>query len=172
MNTLNWRGTSWTARNFIFSIGDETIGQLTFGDHWSFNAAYTDKQTHLKFTQKSFWDRDVVVTSEGNTIGEIHSGPFSQQTLRLGNGERFSLSTSFWEQEAYWKTDKGETVVKYQQATMSSMGKGLITLEGNLGTEREILLVCSGLFARQMARKRIRRTAAIMIPMIAAASRL
>ena len=171
MKTLNWRHTDWFAKNFIFTMERQIIGQLTFNSSWNFNALYTDKEIKLKFVQKSFWDRNVLITKDGKTIGEIHLGLFGEQTLKLVTGERFILSTSFWEQEVYWKTEKGETIIKYQQATMSSMGKGLISSEDSLTIETEKLLISSGVFVRQLTRKRRAMTVAILIPIIAAASR-
>jgi len=171
MKTLNWRHTGWNARNFIFSIGQEIIGQLTFNSYWNFNAVYTDKDMNLKFNQKSFWDRDAVITKDGVAIGEINFGLFATQTLKLVTGERFTLSTSFWEQEVFWKNEKGETIVKYQQATMSSMGKGLISLKDSLTIETEKLLISSGLFARQIRHKRAALIVVIMIPILAASRR-
>jgi hypothetical protein len=171
MKTLHWRHTGWNARNFIFSIGQEIVGQLTFSSYWNFNAVYTDKDTNLKFSQKSFWDRDAIISKDGETVGEINFGLFATQTLKLVSGEKFTLSTSFWEQEAYWKTENGETIIKYQQATMSSMGKGLISLNDSLTIDKEKLLISGGLFARQVRHKRIVLFIAIMIPILAASSR-
>jgi hypothetical protein len=171
MKTLNWRHTDWNARNFIFSIGQEIIGQLTFNSYWNFNAVYTDNDTNLKFSQKSFWDMDAIISKDGETVGEINFGLFATQTLKLVTGERFTLSTSFWEQEAYWKTENGETIVKYQQATMSSMGKGLISLNDSLTIDKEKLLISGGLFARQVRHKRIVLFIVIMIPILAASRR-
>jgi hypothetical protein len=171
MKTLNWRHTDWNARNFISSIGQEIIGQLTFNSYWNFNAVYTDNDTNLKFSQKSFWDMDAIISKDGETVGEINFGLFATQTLKLVTGERFTLSTSFWEQEAYWKTENGETIVKYQQATMSSMGKGLISLNDSLTIDKEKLLISGGLFARQVRHKRIVLFIVIMIPILAASRR-
>lgn len=86
-------------------------------------------------------------------------------------GEKFILSTSFWEQEVYWKTENGETIIKYQQATMSSMGKGSISSTDLLTIETEKLLISSGIFVRQLARKRRAMAVAVVILIIAAASR-
>ena len=172
MKTLNWRHTDWFGKNFIFSIGQEIIGQLTFCSSWNFNAVYTDKETNLKFAQKSFWDRDVLITKDGNVVGEIDFGLFGTQTLKLATGERFALSTSFWEQEVYWKNEQGEIIIKYQQATMSSMGKGLISLNDSMTIETEKLLIGSGIFARQLRRKRATLIVVIMIPILAASRRL
>jgi hypothetical protein len=89
-----------------------------------------------------------------------------EQILKLVTGERFIISTCFWEQEVYWKTEKGETIIKYQQAKMSSMEKGLISLKGSLTTETERLLISSGLLVRQSAHKRIAVKMAIIIPLL------
>jgi hypothetical protein len=172
MKTLSWRHTDWNARNFIFSIGQEIIGQLTFNSSWNFNAVYTDNETNLKFSQKGFWDRDVLITNDGKQIGEIKNDFFfGRQTLKLQAGETFILSSNFWGRNVNWKNEKGETIVKYQQATMSSMGKGSISLNDSLTIEMEKLLVSSGLFARQLLHKRIVLIVVIMIPIFAASRR-
>ena len=168
MKTLHWKHTDWFGKNFIFTIGQEIIGQLTFNNSWNVNAVYTDSDTKLTFTQKGFWDRDVLITHNGKTVGEIHNALFGRQILKLATGEKFTLSTSFWEQEVYWKNDNDETLVKYQQATMSSMGKGLITLNDTLTLEIQKLLMSSGLFARRLMHKRVALVVVIMIPVIAA----
>ncbi|GHA78259.1 hypothetical protein [Pontibacter akesuensis] len=172
MKTLNWRRTDWNGRSFIFSVGQVIVGELTFASAWNSTATYTDKHTELKFSQKSFWDSNVAVTRDNKPFGEIYSGLWGEKTLKLVTGERFILSTSFWEQEVYWKTAKGETMITYRQAAMSSMEKGVISINGSLATEVEKLLISSGLFIRQVARKRLVRTVAVITPVIAAASRL
>jgi len=86
MRTLNWKHTDWNARNFIFSVGKEIIGQLTFYSSWNFNAVYTDKETKLRFAQNGFWDRNVLITKDGQKIGEIKSGFFIHPTLILTTG--------------------------------------------------------------------------------------
>jgi len=172
MRTLNWRHTGWSARNFIFSIGQEIIGQLTFNSLWNLNAVYIDKETNLKFTRKSFWDKEVQIAKDGKAIGEINFRLFGIQTLRLLTGEKFTLSSSFWEQEVYWKNENGDTIIKYQQATMSSMGKGLIILNDSLTVEAEKLLISSGLFARHLRLKRNALMIILMIPILGAVRRL
>jgi hypothetical protein len=170
MKTLNWRHTGWNERNILFTIGEEIIGQLTFTRFWNFQATYSDKDTNLTFSQKGFWNREVLVTKGERTLGEISFELFGRQTLKLATGEKFTLSTSFWEQEIFWKNEKGDTIVKYQQATMSSLGKGLITLNDNLTLETEKLLICSGLFIRKTLQKR-RALVVIMIILLSGASR-
>jgi hypothetical protein len=162
MKILTWRHTDWNARNFVLSVGQEIIGQLTFNNFWNFNAVYVEKETKLTFLQKSFWDRGTLVIKDGKAVGEIDSGLFGLQSLKLTTGERFTLSCNFWGQEVYWKNEQGEIIIKYQIATMSSMGRGTISLDSSLTAETEKLLVCSGIFARQLKRK----GAAFMIMMI------
>ncbi|MGE0772874.1 MAG: hypothetical protein AB7K37_14255 [Cyclobacteriaceae bacterium] len=171
MKTLNWKHTDWSARNFIFSIGQEIVGQLTFYSAWNYNAVYTDKETKLTFVQKSAWNRNVVIKREGETIGEIDFQFFGNQTLKLASGACFTLSTNAWGRNVQWKASDGQTVVKYQQATLSSMGKGVISLADSLALDTEKLLICSGLFVRQLIHKRVALTVAILVPIIAASSR-
>ena len=167
METLHWRHTDWFAKNFIFTIGQEIIGQLTFNSSWNFNAVYNDNETKLTFAQKSVWTKDVRITKDGKAIGEIEFKLFGIQTLKLVSGERFTLSSNFWGRDVHWKNDTGEPIVKYQQATMSSMGKGLISLKDSLTTETQKVLISSGLFIRQLMHKRIALFIVIMIPILA-----
>lgn len=171
MKTLNWRRKGWFAKKFIFFVEQQIIGQLNFNSSWNFNALYSDKESELKFAQKSFWERDVIITIDEKKVGKIHVGIFGEQTLKLETGERFILSTNLWEQEVFWKDEKGETIIKYKQAKMSSMGKGLISSKESLTIEMEKLLISSGVFIRQLTRKRRTIIVAIMIPIIAAANR-
>lgn len=96
MKTLNWRHTDWSAKNFVFFLGQEIVGQLTFQSSWNFNAVYTDNKTRLKFTQKSFWDRKVSITRDDKEVGEMDSGLLGKQTLKLSTGETFELVSNFW----------------------------------------------------------------------------
>lgn len=172
MKTLHWKRTNWTAQNFIFSAGRDILGQLTFHSNWNFKAVYTDQQTKLKFVQESFWSRDVLITEGERIVGKIRSGLFGGSTLTLPAGDTYVIATSLWEQEVYWKTEQGETIIKYQQAIMSSLEKGVISFKNKLPLETEKLLMSSGLFIRQMRLKRIIRTVVVMIPIMAAAGKL
>jgi hypothetical protein len=167
MKTLSWKHTDWFGKTFIFFMGQEMIGQLTFQDFFNFRAAYTNRETNFNFATKSFWDRDVVISKDGKAIGEIQHGLFGEQRLKLTSGEKFVLSTSFWEQEAYWKNERGQTIIRYRQAAMSAMGKGVISLDATLTEETESLLISSGLFARQMRRKRVTFVVLVTIPVLA-----
>lgn len=170
IKTLNWNSTGWTARKYIFSIGQEICGQLTIKPTWNFEAIYTDKETSFQFAQKHFWNRDIVITKNKQSIGIISSGFFGGQTLTLTTGEKFFISTSLWEQAVYWKSGKGEIVAYYKQAVMSSMKKGVFTLTDSQPLETEKLLFSSGLFIRQMAHKRKTLMTAILIPIFVAAN--
>lgn len=172
MKTLNWRRTDWTARKFIFSIGQEILGELTFYSNWNLNAVYTDKEAKLKFAQKSFWNRNVLITKDEKQVGEIDFRVFRNQTLKLVTGERFILSTNVWGRNVNWQTETGETIVKYEYAPMSSMGKGLIILKDSLTIETEKLLISSGLFIKQLLVKQVALTVVIFVPIVAASNRL
>jgi len=170
MKTLNWRHTDWSARHFIFSVGEEIIGQLTFYSSWNFNAEYTDKETKLRFSQKGVWNSNVLITREEERIGEIESGFFKHPTLRLTTGEKFILSANVWGRDVSWKSEKGETIINYEQATWSSMGKGRINLTDSLSPETEKLLISSGLYIRKFIHKRAAVVVAMAIPILAASN--
>jgi hypothetical protein len=168
MKTLNWRHTDWNARTFVFSLGKEIIGQLKFHSPWSFNAVYTDKETKLKFSQKNSWYGKIRITRDQKPVGEIDSGLFGKQILKLATGEKYELVSNFWGRDVQWKNSKGEMIINYKQATMSSMGKGTISLADSLTIELEKLLVSSGLFVRQLVIKRVAVLVAIFVPILAA----
>jgi hypothetical protein len=168
MKTLNWRHTDWSARQFVFSLGQEIIGQLTFHSSWNFNAVYTDNVTRLNFSQDGFWSGKILITRDEKVIGEIDSGILSKQTLKLVTGDKYDLTSNFWGRNVKWKNEKGETIVNYKQASMSSMGKGTINLVDSLTIELEKILVGSGLFVRMLIVKRIALTVAIVVPITVA----
>jgi len=152
----------------MFLMDQATIGELSFYGSWHFNAVYTDRETHLKFARKSFWDNDIRITQGGQIMGTLHKLFFGQQVLTLPSGERFTLSTSFWEQEVYWRNENGNTVIRYQQATMSSMGKGSISVQDTLPMDTQRVLMAGGLFARHLRRKKASLLVAFFFPMMIA----
>ncbi|MEA5520810.1 hypothetical protein [Limnoraphis robusta] len=166
MKTLNWRHTDWSARNFIFFIGQEIIGQLTFHNTWDFNAVYTDNDTRIRFKQRNFWDSKVSITRDEKIIGEIDAGLFKKLTIKLLTGEKYQLATNFWGRDVGWTNSDGERIINFKQATFSSMGKGTINLKDNLTLDTEKLLISSGLFVRQLIQKRVVLATAIMIPLL------
>jgi hypothetical protein len=171
MRTVNWRHTDWGARNFVFSVGETIIGHLSFYSSWNFNAVFTDQNVRIKFSQKNFWNRDVMISQAEQKIGEVTFSLFGNQLLTLETGERFTLSTNVWGRNVTWKNQHGEVIVQYRQATMSSMGKGVINLVDSLPGETEKLLMSCGLFVRQLILKRVALVVAMFIPIIAASNR-
>lgn len=171
MKTLNWRYTDWWSNTVAFSFGRETIGQLSFSSYWNFKAVYSDKENKFVFSQKSFWDTKVLIRKNERVIGEIDGGFFVKPTLKLLTGEKFEFVSNFWGKNNKWKNHRGEVVIRYTQATMSSMGKGTINLSDSLTTDLENLLVSSGLFIRHLIVKTVVLTVAIFVPMMAVSRR-
>lgn len=171
MKTLNWKHTDSSARNFIFFIGQEIIGNLTFYNTWDFNATYTDNNTKITFKQRSFWNSKVAITKDEKAIGEIKAGLFEKLRIVLATGERYELTTNFWGRDVGWKNAKGERIINFKQGTFSSMGKGTISLEDNLSLDTGKLLMSSGLFVRQLIQKRVVFAVVIMIPVLMMARR-
>jgi hypothetical protein len=171
MKTLTWKRTDWGARNFIFLIGQEIIGQLTFNNSWNLNAVYSDTETKLHFSQKKFWGKEVLITKDGKPSGAIEFKLFGVQVLKLPTGERFTLSSNFWGRDVNWKNEKGEAVITYHQSAITAAGKGLINLNESLKLETENLLISSGLFIRQVMLKRVILLLVIIIPALASSRR-
>jgi hypothetical protein len=172
MKTLNWRHTDVSARIYVFQIGQEIIGQLRFNSYWNFNAVYADKETKLRFIESNdFLRRTVSITRDGKLIGKMRSGLFAKQTLELLNGEKYVLTSNLWGRDVRWENSKGEPIMKYQQATMASMEKGVINLKDTLTEETEKLLMSAGLFMRQLILKRILLIFLFLIPILAASKR-
>jgi hypothetical protein len=168
MRTLQWRHTDWTARKFVFQVGPDTIGQLSFNNYWNLNAIYVDSETSIKFSQKSFFDDAVVVTQNEKVIGTLSCG-FMRQSLRLTNGERYDLVSNFLGRDVKWKNQRGEELIKYHQATLSTMGRGTIHTSSTLSRETEILMISGGLFIKQLMLKRMLIVMVAMFPAFIAA---
>jgi|GEM_PF-1933254 len=173
MKTLNWRHTDWNARNFIFFIGQEIIGQLNFNSLWNFNGFYTDKESKIQFKEYGgyFWKRAVSIIENDKIIGEITYNFFLEPKLKLVAGDTYLLTSNFWGRDVKWINAQNEIVMKYDQATMSSMGKGTITYKDSLSTETEKLLMTAGIYVRQLILKRASLLIVIMIPILTTASR-
>lgn len=170
MKTLHWKHTDWSARKFIFTDGQETIGQLNFTSSWNFNAVYTDDETKLTFVQKSVWTSKVSIMKDEEKIGEIKSGFFTHPTLRLATGEKFTLIANAWGRNVRWKNEQDEIIIQYEQKGLNSMGKGIIHIQRALHPETQKLLIISGLYFRQYLSKQAALAVATFLPVMAAAS--
>jgi hypothetical protein len=171
MNTLQWRHTDWTGRNFIFWLNEKVIGELTFKSSWDLNAVYQSQQAQLKFIVTGFWKNRILIMRGNEKLGEIKNGFSGKQTLTLVNGKSYVLTSGFWGRSAQWSNLNGEILIKYTTASIRSMGKGTIIVSHNLAADEKELLVSTGLFARQMLLKMAVMVLIIMIPAMSAASR-
>ncbi|MBF9239622.1 hypothetical protein I2I05_19675 [Hymenobacter sp. BT683] len=167
MKTSTWKCADWLAQRFVITLERQREGQLLFTSWWHHDAVYTDHDTKLQFARKSFWSSDIFITKDGEPLGEIRFGLFGEPALTRASGELFVLSTSLWEQEAYWKTAGGETLMRFQQAALSFIGKGVIRSAEALPRELETLLVSSGVFAQQLSRNRTVLLVAMLLLLIA-----
>ena len=86
-------------------------------------------------------------------------------------GERFQLSTGFWQQAASWQKENGKTVIRYEHAALGSRGKGIVCSPDALPPALETLLLSSGVYVRQLTQKRTAVMVAIVMPLIAGANR-
>ena len=171
MKTVHWKRANWLATRFVFDLEQQAVGHLLFPSSWNFDAVYTDRDTQLRFAQRSFWTGDVSITQQGEPIGTIRFGVLGGQSLTLVTGERFRLSTGFWQQAASWQKENGETVIRYEQAALGSSGKGIVCSPDALPPALETLLLSSGVYVRQLNQKRTAVMVAIVMPLIAGANR-
>jgi hypothetical protein len=172
MNTLQWRHTDWTAKSFVFSIGEKIIGQLTFAGSLTFSATYNSNKNKLKFSEKDFWGKEVSIEKDGNVVALFSHNIFGNQTLTLKNGDKFSLTSDFWGSNAKWQNLKGDTIVTYSAATMSTMGKGTIHISENMDEEIEEILFSGGLFIKQYIIRKFILISAILSPLTIMISRM
>lgn len=166
MTALHWKQTDWFAQHFIFSVEQDMIGKLDFYSAWNFNAVYEDKDTHLKFTRKNFWNANILITQDEALIGEIDFGFFGSESLILASGETYKLSSNLWGGDAKWKTESGEAIVTFKPSSWISMRKGIIKPVAYLPYDTAKLLMSSGVFMRLLRQKLLALTLGILIPVI------
>lgn len=152
MKTLNWVRTGWTASDFVLSLGQDIIGQLTFSPALNSKAVYADNNLRLKFIQSFFGSGTISITQDEKPIGEIVTRVFGGTTLELITGEKYKLGSNFWGFNFYWENASGERIMRYESTALS---KGTIEVYGMMTKEMEILLSSSGLFVKQSRQKRI-----------------
>ncbi len=169
MKTLNWRHTDWSARKFIFFSGQEIIGELNFNSAWNFNGTYVDSGSEFQFRENAdrIWKRRVFITRNGQLVGSLHYQLFRDPQLQLATGETFILPSNFFGRNVQWTNSKNEAIVKYEQASMTSMGKGTITLTTPLPAETEKVLIIAGLYIRQLILKKTSLLLIVLIPIFA-----
>lgn len=171
MKTFTWQRLNWFATRFLVRMEQHPVGQLLFTSSWNWDAEYTEQDTTLRFVQPSAWSNEVLVTQDGQPVGGIRFRLFGEQTLQLASGEYFVLSTSPWQQEVYWKTPSGETLLTYQQATWSARSTGIISSPNALSAELERLLLSSGIYMRQLSQMRTALLILILLPLLSTANR-
>lgn len=165
MTTFNWRHTDWRGKEVLFTtVERQVVGKLSLYGSW--NASYSYDESDFNFTSKGLFDTKVRITQDGNLLARLKMGSFGLPTLTLATGERFILSTDFWERELYWKTDRGEKCMIYHRPALSSMGKGMVYVKDGLAGEKARLLMSTGLYARKRVHYLITLAIAVIVPIV------
>ncbi len=153
--TLQWKSINfWSGRKFAFWFNNIIVGQLTFNSLWNYSAIYAYQDTFLKFSEAGLWKQKIVIQQEGKVIALIEKEFFGDYILQVRSGERFKLVSNIFGRNMKWIDEKGLSVVKYTQASFTSMGKGTISFDNTLPEEFQTILASSGLFTQKLLAKR------------------
>jgi len=164
MKTLNLKSTSWTARNFIFGLGQEIIGRLSFQSGFRYKASYEEKNLSYQFASPSFWGSSIDVLSSGKKIATLKQKWFKDY-ITLATGETFTFRSSFGGRKQWWATAQGKEIVQFTSPTFNSLGRSTITIDDDLSTDTSTLLMSSGIVVRQLRVQRV-LLFVVLIPVI------
>jgi hypothetical protein len=169
MKILNWQQTKWFCKDTVFTLGEETVGALTF-NNWSLNAKYQGPGTSIVFKQKGAWSSKILVTQNDRSVGEISSAWNGKATLKLGDSETYVLKSESWGTKLKWLQNSDDAIIRYECASLGSMGKGVININHALSSEIESLLVPTGVFISRLNSIKAGLFVAVFVPIIAGVS--
>jgi hypothetical protein len=161
METITWKNSDLSGKRFDFETNTESLGTLTVLSELSSNALFTTDNDRLQFSRIGFWGNKVLIKKNGQLIGEIKNRLLGQTFIELNNGNKFRLSSNLFGRNLKLLGVKGEPIVEYKMATLSSMRKGFIKVGDSLTKDDKEILLSAGLIAGRF--KTYRLTFGIMV---------
>jgi hypothetical protein len=110
MEVITWKSPGIQQKEFNFSVGSKPFGTLTFLTKLSSNATFVTKTREIKFEHKSFWNKLVSVSNDGQPVGKMSYTNLFTTRLTLVDGKVFRLRVSYLNRNFKW-LDAGETPV-------------------------------------------------------------
>lgn len=147
METIIWKNSDLSGKRFDFETTTESIGTLTVLSELSSNAFFATDKDRLQFSRAGFWDNKVLISKNGQLIGEIRNQLLGQTYIELKNGNKFWLSSNLIGRNLKWLRAKGQPIVEYKMATLNSMRKGFIKVGDSLTKDEREILLSAGLIA-------------------------
>ena len=147
METITWKNSDLSGKRFDFATNTELLGTLTVLSELSSNALFTTDNDRLQYNRIGFWDNKILIKKNGQMIGEIKNRLLGQTYIELKNGNKFRLSSNLFGRNLKLLGVKGEPIVEYKMATLSSMRKGFIKVDDTLTQDDKEILLSAGLIA-------------------------
>jgi hypothetical protein len=105
-------------RDFELKDGDELVATLCFRSLFGSYATADTADGSWTFKRVGFWKTHVTIHSRANDaeVGAFRNNTWtSGGTLELPDGRRFPANTNFWRSTFEFKTERGETLVRYHR---------------------------------------------------------
>jgi hypothetical protein len=147
METITWKNSDLSGKRFDFETNTESLGTLTVLSELSSNALFTTDNDRIQFGRIGFWYNKVLIKKNGQLIGEIKNRLLGQTFIELNSGNKFRLSSNLFGRNLKLLGVKGEPIVEYKMATLSSMRKGFIKVGDSLTKDDKEILLSAGLIA-------------------------
>ena len=146
---ITWRNTDTSGRRFNIEASDLVLGELTLFGPFLSNAHYYTSQGGIRFNKNGdTWSRRMVLEKNGETVGALVFRIYKSPSLVFKNGNYFTLDSNLFGRNLRWKNKMGDSVVSYTDPTLQSMGRGSISVSGNLTREEVDALISTGIVAR------------------------
>jgi hypothetical protein len=147
METITWKNSDLSGRNFDFEAGNNIIGKLTRLSELSCNATYVTDKDKIQFQRVGFLDNKILIKKNGVYIGEIGNRLIGQTSLKLKSGQVFRLASNLVGRNLKWVDSNGLPIVEYSFATLKTMRKGSIKTSDSISIDVKEVLLSSGLIA-------------------------
>jgi hypothetical protein len=147
METITWKNSDLSGRNFDFEAGNTIVGKLTRLSELSSNATYVTDKDEIQFQRVGFLDNKILIKKNGVYIGEIGNRLIGQTSLKLKSGQVFRLASNLVGRNLKWVDSNGLPIVEYSFATLKTMRKGSVKTSDSISIDAKEVLLSSGLIA-------------------------
>ncbi|MBC5775346.1 hypothetical protein H8S95_14800 [Pontibacter sp. KCTC 32443] len=165
MNILNWKQKSWGSRAYETHADGLPMGNLTFGNWFSYDAAYASAKGKLIFISKGWFDQDTEVLFNGEKVAVAHTSLFGNTQIQLSNGDNYNYETKSLSRDVAIKDKTGRALVKFEQPALS-LGKGTVIVADDLDELTAEMLISTGLYLKVIAESKITILVVLLMPLI------
>lgn len=147
METITWKNSDLSGLNWEFENNSFRIGKMMILSGLGFNAKFITDKSIFHFKRVGFWDDKILIIKDRKYVGEIENKILGTTHIKLDTGQIFKVSSNLFNRNLKCVNLKGQTIIKYKMATLSSMRKGYIEISKSLTDDEREILSASGLIA-------------------------